>query len=103
MLAFATIGLWSGAALARCEPQIRDEIARLGAAERVAEIGSVTPRRFGGGGANEGEVADYTAWIRLSDCSGHLVVRLTPTCRARSAYTTRDCHVDGVSRSWLPW
>lgn len=42
------------------------------------------------------EIFGVDAWVRLNDCSGWLVINMTPACFERQTYTRGDCRVEGV-------
>lgn len=60
------------------------EMARRGLAERVVGIEIVSD-------SSTGTPRYRTAWVRLSGCSGHIVVSLSQASAVRDVYATGDC------------
>lgn len=81
----------------RCEDAVAAEIARLQV--DPGRIGSISYRAQKSGGGDDGRerTSRILAWIDLNDCTGQLVMDLSPRCVFKQAYTTDECIVDGVS------
>ena len=79
----------------RCEPAVEEELGRL----------QVDPGRVGGislqvrsynNREDNTRVSGILGWVDLTDCTGRLVVDMTPRCRVKQSYTTGSCTVSGV-------
>ena len=43
------------------------------------------------------DILGAEAWIRLTSCSGYLIVQMNRAAYVRQAYTQGDCQVEGVT------
>ena len=82
---------------ARCEDAVAAEIAQLQI--DPARIGSIsyTAQKSGGGDDGNARTSRILGWIDLNDCTGQLVMDMTPRCVFKQAYTTDECTVEGLS------
>jgi len=81
----------------RCSEATAAEIARLQI--DPARIGAISYRaqRKSGGDDGGNRTTRVLAWVDLVDCTGNLVIDLTPSCIFKQAYTTDECTVEGLS------
>ena len=82
----------------RCEEATRAEIGKLPI--DPARVGAISykAQRYSNRDGNT-SVTRILAWVDLVDCTGKLVIDLTPGCGFKQAYTTDECTVEGLS-SW---
>lgn len=82
------------AAEPRCLAKVSAVLDELGIAQEQRREISVVPRIVT---TRDGSfVAGYDAWVRLTTCSGALIVDLRRDCRVKQIYTRGDCSVAGV-------
>ncbi len=43
-----------------------------------------------------GTTRELQAWATLLSCPGNVVIKLTPRCRVKEAYTRGDCRVENI-------
>ena len=80
----------------QCEAPVDEALVSLGVeASRVEDI-SIQIRSYNNR-QDESRINGILAWVRLTDCSGHLVIDMTPKCRVKQSYTRGDCSVAGVA------
>lgn len=88
---------WSwqtAAAEPRCLAKVTGVLDELGIAQEQRREISVVSRIVT---TRDGSfVAGYDAWVRLTTCSGALIVDLRRDCRVKQTYTRGDCSVAGV-------
>ena len=44
-----------------------------------------------------GSTSEWQAWAELQSCPGNVVIKLTPICRIKEAYTRGDCRVENIA------
>jgi hypothetical protein len=44
-----------------------------------------------------GTTSEWQAWAKLQSCPGNVVIKLTPRCRFKDAYTRGNCHLKNIS------
>ncbi len=99
--AAACLLLWLGGGMAaaqdirRFEEKTAERLAdlQLGSGE-VSSIRYVLKRKVGEQAGPD--IAGAEAYIRLTRCSGYLVVQMNRAAYIRQTYTTGDCEVAGV-------
>ena len=81
----------------RCSQATEAEIARLQI--DPARVGAISYRaqKTSGGESGGNRTSRILAWVDLVDCTGKLVIDLSPSCVFKQAYTTDDCTVEGLS------
>lgn len=79
----------------RCEPAVQGELDRL-QVDRDA-VGAISYQvRSHENRRGNSSVDRVLAWVDLQNCTGKLVIELSPRCRVKQAYTTNSCAVTGV-------
>ncbi len=43
-----------------------------------------------------GMITEWQAWATLLSCPGNVVIKLTPRCRVKEAYTRGGCRVENI-------
>ena len=78
----------------RFEKKTQEELERLEVpAEDVVSVKIVLIR---GGDRRGPKIRGAEGWVRLSFCSGHLVVVMNRAAFAREVYTRGDCSIPGL-------
>ena len=44
-----------------------------------------------------GTTSEWQAWAKLQSCPGNVVIKMTPRCRVKDAYTRGGCHIDNIA------
>ena len=44
-----------------------------------------------------GTTSEWQAWAKLQSCPGNVVIKMTPRCRFKDAYTRGDCRLDNIA------
>ena len=44
-----------------------------------------------------GTTSEWQAWAKLQSCPGNVVIKMTPRCRFKGAYTRGECRFDNIA------
>ena len=44
-----------------------------------------------------GTTSEWQAWAKLQSCTGNVVIKMTPRCRFKDAYTRGGCRLDNIA------
>ena len=80
----------------QCGPAIEQRLSDVGVAP--SDVQSASVHRQGLGGEFR-QTVGYTAWLRLKDCKGYLVIDMNAACHIKQTYTKGACAIDGL-KNW---
>ncbi|MEM7173321.1 MAG: hypothetical protein AAF530_24370 [Pseudomonadota bacterium] len=79
-----------------CLPQVNRVLAQLDIdPEETRRISVALKRELTGEGPRS---AGIDAWVRLTDCSGALVIEMSENCHLRQLYTRGNCSIPNLPR-----
>ena len=101
---FAVVGLVLAVGLPASAPALADTgPCKTAAAKQLQELGIATTEvkdismievldnpEFG-------TTSEWQAWTKLQSCPGTVVVKMTPRCRVKDAYTRGDCRFENIA------
>jgi hypothetical protein len=80
----------------QCRAAIEEEVTRLPVdPANVGEISIQVNKNTSREGNTR--IQRVLGWVDLLDCTGKLVIEVSPRCRFKQAYTTDECAVSGLS------
>ena len=77
-----------------CRTVVRNQLNKLGiTAPEVKKISVIEVQ----GNREFGTPSEWQVWVKLQSCSGNVVIRMTPHCHFKNAYTRGDCRLDNIA------